>query len=143
MSMGGYAWYAPRSYAIKVRAILPRKRPARHPFFRLLKHSIPILLQRKKRTQYCRSLSLLFGRLAEGPLHHVVRVGRYRSIAPQPPHHLGHDRPAELLTVQVHAPGVVHVVTLLRKGLHQPHVLVEPVALLVVNAVADAAVVAP
>src|SRR5579871_2346321 len=91
----------------------------------------------------CRSLFLLFSRLAEGPLYHVVWVGRYRAVAPQPAHHLGHDRPAELLTVQVHAPCIVHVVTLFRKGLHQPYVLVEPVALLVVNAVAETAVVVP
>src|SRR5581483_3013461 len=52
-----------------------------------------------------------------------------------------HDRPAELLPVQIHPPRVVHVVALLRERLHQPDVLVEPVALLVVDAVAEPAVV--
>src|SRR5580658_6745221 len=84
---------------------------------------------------------LLF-RLAERPLHHVVRIGGDRAVAPQPSHHLRQDGSAVFLTVQIHAPCVVHVVTLLRESLHQPDILEEPVALLVVGAAAsDAAIV--
>src|SRR5262249_44841121 len=79
-------------------------------------------------------------RLAVTPLHLIPRVGGHRAVPPQPPHHLRQDRPAELLPVPVHPPRVVHVVPLLREGLHQPHVLVEPVPRLVVPAVAEAAV---
>ena len=85
----------------------------------------------------------LRGRLAKSPLHHVVWVRGYGSIAPQPSHHVWHDRPTEFLAVQVYAPRVVHVITLLRESLHQPHILQEPVELLVVDAVAGAAIIVP
>src|SRR6266545_8368343 len=45
--------------------------------------------------------------------------------------------------MKIHAPRVVYIVALLRQGLHQANVLIEPVALLVVHAVADAPVVIP
>src|SRR6185312_3846521 len=84
------------------------------------------------------------GRLPEGTLHLVLRIGGYRAVPPQPTHHIRQDRPAELLSVPVHPPGVVHVVALLGEGLHQPDVLVEPIPLLVVLAVAaHPAVVVP
>src|SRR6266850_62400 len=86
-------------------------------------------------------LILLGDRLVETSLHRVVRIRGHWSIAPQPAHHLRHDRAAKLLPVQIHAPRVVHVVTLLCEGLHQPYILQEPIALLVVNTVADAAII--
>ena len=63
-------------------------------------------------------------------------------VAPQPAHHVGEDGAAVLLAVPADAPLIVEVVALVAQRLHQPHVLEEPVALLVVVAVpADAAVV--
>src|SRR5437016_3347971 len=92
-----------------------------------------------------RSFSRLFRRgLAEAALHHVLWIGGNGTIAPQPAHHLRQDHTAELLPVKVHTPRVVHVITLLRQGLHQAHVLKEPIALLVVIAVAaKTAIVVP
>src|SRR5688500_11045983 len=64
-------------------------------------------------------------------------------IAPEPPHHLREHRSALLLAVPADAPGVIHVVPLLRERLHQAYVLKKPVARLVVSAIADAAIVVP
>src|SRR5688572_3564767 len=66
-------------------------------------------------------------------------------VAPQPPHHLGKNRPAHALAVCVHAPRVIHVVAFFGKRFHEPDVLKEPVAALVVAAAASraAVVVAP
>src|SRR5262249_40086429 len=62
-------------------------------------------------------------RLAESALHHIVRIGRNRAVAPEPAHHLRHDRAPELLAVQVHPPGIVDIITLLRESLHQTDIL--------------------
>src|SRR5882724_6394161 len=96
-----------------------------------------------KSWNYGQHLIPLSGRLAECPLHHVVRVRGHRAVAPQPAHHVGHDRAAELLPVKIHTPRVVDVVTLLCESLHQPHVLEEPVSLLVINTVANATIIVP
>src|SRR5687767_5359707 len=54
--------------------------------------------------------------LIERPLDFIGRVRRYRMVAPQPPHHLRQDRSAHPLAMRVHAPRVIHVVALFRKG---------------------------
>jgi hypothetical protein len=63
------------------------------------------------------SLTPHCGRLAEAALHHVVGVGGDRPVAPEPAHHLRHDRTAEFLAVPVHAPRVVDVIPLARERL--------------------------
>src|SRR5690242_2279702 len=80
-------------------------------------------------------------RRSERSLRHVVRVGGYGAVSPQPSHHLGEREAAELLAVQVHAPGVVQVVALLLERFLHPHILKEPVPARVVAPVADSAVV--
>src|SRR5215467_5363733 len=76
---------------------------------------------------------LLPGR-AERSLDRIVHVCRDRVIAPEPAHHLGKHRTSHALAVRVHAPRVVHVVALGGERLHQPDVLKEPVATLIVRA---------
>src|SRR5262249_25789644 len=56
-------------------------------------------------------------------------------ITPQPSHHFGHDRAAHCLPMTIHAPGIVNFVTLGAQSLHEPDVLVKPVARFVVGAV--------
>ncbi len=43
--------------------------------------------------------------------------------------------------MQVHAPGVVDVITLLSKSLHETNILVKPVPLFIVDTVANASIV--
>src|ERR1700730_8103118 len=88
-------------------------------------------------TNVRRQLLLLPG-LVERPLDRVVDIGRDRMIPPEPSHHLGQNRSAHSLAVSVHAPRVVHVVALVGERPHQPHVLVEPIAALIVGAAAAA-----
>src|SRR6266699_4170549 len=83
-----------------------------------------------------RSLRLLRCWLAKRALYHVARVRGHRSIAPQPAHHLRHNSAAKLLPVEIHSPRVVHIVPFLPESFHQPHILKEPVALLVVDTIA-------
>lgn len=71
-------------------------------------------------------------RRVEGLLDRIARVDRCGMIAPEPTHHVRQDRAAHFLAVAIHSPCVVHVITFLRQGLHQPDVLEEPVTLLVV-----------
>src|SRR5690349_19633412 len=89
-------------------------------------------------------LLLLLYRLAKRSLDRVVRIGGYRTIAPQPAHHFRQNLTPKLLPMQVHAPRIVHVISLLREGFHQTDILIEPVALFVINpAPSDAAIVVP
>src|SRR4051794_14117019 len=78
---------------------------------------------------------LLARGLAEAALHHILGIGVHRAIAPEPAHHLRQNHAAEFLAVEVHAPRVIHVVPLLRESLHEPDVLIKPVALLVIRPV--------
>jgi hypothetical protein len=57
-------------------------------------------------------------------------------IAPQPAHHFGKYGLQHLLAVAVDTPRVINVVALLREGLLQPDILIEPVASLIVVTVA-------
>src|SRR5689334_21255508 len=83
-------------------------------------------------------------RAVKRPLHRIVRIRRDPVIAPQPAHHLPEDRLQHLLAVPLDAPGVVHVVALLRQRLLHPYILIEPVAILIVFSVrCKSAIVVP
>jgi hypothetical protein len=45
-------------------------------------------------------------RLSEPAFDHVVWIRRYRTVTPEPSHHIGHNGAAKVLTVQIHAPEV-------------------------------------
>src|ERR1022692_192688 len=118
--------------------------PSRDSFVLVLPRRLGVSAVKSLCSLFRRSLGRLLRRgLAETALHHIVGIGGNGAVAPQPAHHLGKNHAAELLPVKVHAPRVVHVVTLLREGLHQPDILVEPIALLVVSAGAHAPIVVP
>src|SRR5262245_48427864 len=97
---------------------------------------------RSKSTGRGSGRTLFRRRIVEAALDRVVRVGGDAVIAPEPAHHIGKDRAPLLLSVAADAPRVVQIVALVGQRAHQPHVLQEPVARLVVLAVtSDAAVV--
>src|SRR5215831_659109 len=64
-----------------------------------------------------------------------MRIGRNGLVPPQPSHHLGHDGAAHGLAMPIHSPGVVHLVSLFCQRFHQTHILIKPVACLIISAV--------
>src|SRR5579884_268697 len=71
----------------------------------------------------------------ERALHSIVNVGGDGLVAPEPAHHLRENRSQHLLTMELDAPAVVHVVALFGKRLLHAHVLIEPVPALIVSSV--------
>src|SRR5208282_500230 len=64
---------------------------------------------------------------AEGAFHHVIRIGRDGLIAPKPAHHAWENGASLLLAVIADSPGVIQIIPFFRQRLHQAHILVEPV----------------
>ena len=54
-------------------------------------------------------------------------------VSPQPAHHLRQHRTAHVVAVDADAPHVIDVIALRNQRVLEPHILVEPVARLIVS----------